>query len=134
VTPPGRRAARRAEASAAAGSRRAEQQEDQIEAVGDRQGRFRPQPARHQQPKGREGERAQQQYGQRGGGLAAGAPAEERRRHQHQQGNLPALDDQHRQHLGNQQPAAGERRAAQSLEHAVLALEGGRDAEADHPV
>jgi hypothetical protein len=110
----------------------ADEQEEQEEPIGRRQRGFGPQRPRHQQAQAGEGGCAEQNDQRGHQWLTYRAPAVHARRERHQQRDLYDLDGEHREDFGGDQPPAWQRRAAQSLQHAVVALVGSSDAQADH--
>ena len=84
-------------------------------------------------PEPGEGERAEQERRHEEERRRAGSrtPAEHRDGDRDEQDDLPDLDHEDRAHLGDQQAAARQRRAAEPLEDPVVALVGGRDPEVD---
>ena len=129
----GRRAWRAVRAARRPGHDPAEQQERDEQAVGEGQGGLGPERTGQEQPEPGERERPEQegQHEQRRRRVRPRTPAEDRGRDRHEQDDLHDLDDEDGQHLGRQQAGARQRRAAEPLQHAVVALVGGRDPEVD---
>ena len=108
----------------------AEAQEDQVEQVRAGQRGLRAQRAGQQQGQPAERGRArqhQQQHRDRHRAAAGVRLPARGQAHHHDQDHLQDLDGQHGQRLGPDQPAPLQRRRAEPLEHAVPALEPGRD-------
>ena len=105
--------------------------EEQVDEVGQREGRLGAQRAGDEQPEGREGRGAQADrehqpdHGVRRAGQR-GLPAQGQR-DDHEHHELQRDDVEQRQHLAQEQAVAGEGRGAQQLDHAVAALEAGGD-------
>ena len=111
----------------------AEQQQRQEQAVGAGERGLRSQGPGHGQPDSRERQRPEEQpdHDERCAGASRRSPSEERQRHREEHGELNDLDDQDGEHLRADQAGSWKRRAAEELQHPVVAFIGRCDSEVD---
>src|SRR5579883_518022 len=110
----------------------AQQEKDQIQAVCPRQGRFGTEHASHCQSQAGKRRRAQDKRQQRCRQRSLWLPAIDANSNSNEQRYLCSFQHQHRQHFGGDQSSARKGRATQTLQHTIIALIRGGNAQAYH--